>query len=234
MRQDILDKKEWILEQIAKNQSKAFICRELQCKPETLNSYLQKMGIEYKGNQSHKGQQINATYKSVLEYIQKDNIKSHTLKLKLIRENIKEEKCEICGLSEWQGIKIPLELHHKDCNHYNNDLDNLQILCPNCHSIQPGNSGRNIKKNINYCIDCGIEISKTAIRCKKCEGKQRLQEIPISREELKCLIRTKPFTTIGKNFNVSDNTIRKWCIKNNLPSKSTEIKKYSNEEWELI
>ena len=52
---------------------------------------------------------------------------------RLIEEGIKEEKCECCGLSEWMGKPIPLELHHKDFNHYNNSLENLQILCSNCH-----------------------------------------------------------------------------------------------------
>ena len=46
----------------------------------------------------------------------------------------------------WQGKKLPLELHHKNNNHYDNSLINLQILCPNCHSIQEGNSGANIGK----------------------------------------------------------------------------------------
>jgi hypothetical protein len=48
------------------------------------------------------------------------------------------------------------------------------------------------------------------------------------------LIRTTPFTQIGKQFNVSDNAIRKWCDKYDLPRKSSEIKKYSNNEWENI
>lgn len=51
----------------------------------------------------------------------------------LIERGIKENKCECCGLSEWIGKPIPLELHHKDFNHYNNSLDNLQVLCANCH-----------------------------------------------------------------------------------------------------
>lgn len=46
------------------------------------------------------------------------------------------------------GVYLPLELHHKDCNHFNNTLDNLQILCPNCHSIQIGNCGANIGKYV--------------------------------------------------------------------------------------
>jgi hypothetical protein len=51
---------------------------------------------------------------------------------------------------------------------------------------------------------------------------------------LKKLIRTKPFTQIGKQFNVSDNAIRKWCVSENLPTKKTEINKYSDEDWLLI
>lgn len=99
------------------------------------------MNIEYKGNQSGKGKTDNSTYKPAIDYINSSCVKSHILKQKLIRDGLREDKCEICGISEWQGKKIPLELHHKDGDHYNNNLDNLQILCPNCHSIQPGNSG---------------------------------------------------------------------------------------------
>ena len=72
----------------------------------------------------------------VEEYIKSNCVKSSILKEKLIKENYKENKCEKCGLSEWFGIKLVLELHHEDGNHYNNSIDNLKILCPNCHSIQ--------------------------------------------------------------------------------------------------
>ena len=144
MRTDILERKEEILQWIEDKQSKAYMCNQLKCKPETLNSYLQKMGIDYSGNQGSKGHKQASNYKPVEEYIQSSCVKSHILKTKLIKEGYKKDECEICGASEWQGKKLPLELHHKDGNHYNNNLDNLQILCPNCHSIQPGNSGSNI------------------------------------------------------------------------------------------
>lgn len=55
-----------------------------------------------------------------------------------------------------------------------------------------------------------------------------------SREELKQLIRTESFLSIGRIFNVSDNAIRKWCIAENLPKSKTEIKKISDEDWEKI
>ena len=102
------------------------------------------MEIEYTGNQGGKGIKTSNQYKTAEEYAQGTVVKSHILKLKLVRDGVKEEKCELCGLAEWQGVKIPLELHHKDGDHFNNEIENLQILCPNCHAIQNGNSGANV------------------------------------------------------------------------------------------
>lgn len=57
-----------------------------------------------------------------------------SLKKRLFNNNLKEKKCECCGLTEWNGNPIPLQVHHIDGNNLNNSLDNLQILCPNCHA----------------------------------------------------------------------------------------------------
>lgn len=73
--------------------------------------------------------------KSAEELAKSPTVGSHRLKLRLLEDGVKEYKCECCGLTEWNGKPIPLELHHKDGNHYNNDLTNLEILCPNCHSL---------------------------------------------------------------------------------------------------
>ena len=146
-RLDILDRKNDILIWINEERSKSYMCQQLSCKQETLNKYLKQMGIEYKGQQNKKGQYKGGNeYKSALYYIENNvPLQSHKLKLKLFRDGLKEQKCEICGISEWQGQEIPLELHHKDGDHYNNELSNLQVLCPNCHAIQLGNAGANIK-----------------------------------------------------------------------------------------
>ena len=47
---------------------------------------------------------------------------------------LRGQKCENCGLTEWMGQPIKLEVHHKNGDRSNNELDNLQLLCPNCHS----------------------------------------------------------------------------------------------------
>lgn len=70
---------------------------------------------------------------SALDLIENPNVSNSRKRIRLIEDGYKEDKCERCGLSEWMGMKIPLELHHKDNNHYNNKLDNLMIVCSNCH-----------------------------------------------------------------------------------------------------
>ena len=142
-REDILERKEDILKWIEMHLPKTYMCKELKCKPETLNSYLKKMGIEYAGNMGGKGIKTTNKYQTAEEYVHSTCVKSTVLREKLIRDGIKEKKCEICGLNSWQGVELPLELHHKDGDHFNNNFNNLQILCPNCHSIQKGNAGAN-------------------------------------------------------------------------------------------
>lgn len=148
MRTDILERKDDILKWIEEEQPKSYMCQQLGCKPETLNSYMKKMGIEYAGQKAKKGQYKGGhEYKPAMYYIENNiAINSHKLKEKLIRDGLKEEKCEFCGLTTWLNIKIPLELHHKNGNHLDNSFDNLAIICPNCHAIQEGNSGANVGK----------------------------------------------------------------------------------------
>jgi hypothetical protein len=67
------------------------------------------------------------------------------LKKRLFSDNIKQEKCEVCGVSEWNGEKLSLELDHIDGNRNNHLLDNLRVICPNCHSQTETYRGKNVK-----------------------------------------------------------------------------------------
>jgi hypothetical protein len=144
VRKDIIEKKQIIEIWIGENRPKFWMARQLGCKIDTLDSYLKKWGIEYKGNKGAKGYKTDNKRKSALDYIKKPFLKTSLLRKKLIEDGLKEERCEICGLDMWLDQKITLELHHVDGNRYNNKLDNLQILCPNCHSMTPNHSMRKI------------------------------------------------------------------------------------------
>ena len=108
------------------------VARILGIKYDTLKKHLTTLGINYRKNPNRKGL-IHKESRKSLEYILNSNMSNSAKRIRLIEDGIKEAKCECCGLSEWMGNPIPLELHHKDLNHYNNKLENLAILCSNCH-----------------------------------------------------------------------------------------------------
>ena len=68
---------------------------------------------------------------------------SSKLKRRLLKEGLKSRICECCGLSEWRGVSIPLEVHHVNGNNKDNRLENLQLLCPNCHALTDSYRGKN-------------------------------------------------------------------------------------------
>lgn len=72
-------------------------------------------------------------------------VTSFKLRNRLFAEGYFEKKCCRCGLTEWLGNPIPLELHHKDGNKQNNHLENLEILCPNCHYFTDTYKTKNAK-----------------------------------------------------------------------------------------
>lgn len=174
---------------IAKNRPKFEIARVLGVKYETLNKHLKDLGIDYKGNPNRKGVSHSETKTPVSLYLSGEkNITASKLRNKLIDEGLKEYKCEKCGRTEWEGRPIPLELHHINMDHNDNRLENLQILCSNCHSLAhdycnmkgKGNSSVNFdllekyldnngagqeypkskkEKIVKYCKVCGKELT---------------------------------------------------------------------------
>lgn len=67
-----------------------------------------------------------------------------TVKRALLRERLKDNSCEACGISEWLGKPLSLALHHVNGDGRDNRLENLQLLCPNCHSQTENFAGRNV------------------------------------------------------------------------------------------
>lgn len=68
-----------------------------------------------------------------------------TIKRALI--NKRGHKCECCGLTTWQEQEIPLEVHHVNGNNQDNDVNNLLLLCPNCHALTDFYRGRNVRQH---------------------------------------------------------------------------------------
>lgn len=85
----------------------------------------------------------------ITNFLKKDGatISTSNLKKKLIKFGLKDNVCEKCGNNgEWNGESITLQIHHVDGNNKNNEISNLNILCPNCHSQTNTFTGKNNRK----------------------------------------------------------------------------------------
>lgn len=105
-------------------------------------------------------------------------------------------------------------------------------ISPNGYNILSG--GQQYRTEQTRCIDCDKIIYKYATRCTECYAKFMRKTIWPTRKELKELIRSNSFESLGRQFGVDGNAIRKWCDKYNLPRRKRDIKQYSDEEWALI
>lgn len=96
-------------------------------------------------------------------------------------------------------------------------------ITPNGYNILEG--GQKNRRAIEYCKNCGepLKYSKTGY-CVKCKNIPQYKCEHPSKEQLNILIHEKSFCEIGRMFNVSDNAVRKWCIKYSLPHKKKNLK----------
>lgn len=121
-----------------------------------LTYYIKKYNIDtqhFTGSLWHKNPNIikeDVKLNKLKEVLKKDvNYSLTRLKTRLIETGLKEEKCEVCGNTTWLGKPIPLEVHHINGDHYDNRLENLQLLCCNCHAQTPNFRRRNKNPNRN-------------------------------------------------------------------------------------
>lgn len=191
-----------------------------------------------------------APRRTIQEYLHDDENKphlhSHGLKLRLIKENILKHECNICHLSTWNDQPIPIELDHINGNHEDDRLENLRILCPNCHAQTPTHAGKNQKKQnfenaptmkrkisktslsreasligvrrISLCEKCGDRCSNHARICGRCFNDNRNTKIiwPPITELIQ-RVKDKSYLAVGRELGVSDNAIRKHIIQHTKP-----------------
>jgi hypothetical protein len=118
-----------------------------------IKKYLEEYKIDvkhFRGKGWNKGLRgLGIVRISLKEILRVDsNFQSYKLKKRLFAAKLKFPKCEICGWAkESLDGRIPLELDHINGNSHDNRIENLRVLCPNCHSLQPTHRGRNIAKN---------------------------------------------------------------------------------------
>lgn len=199
----------------------------------TLRNILDSNNIDY-SHFTGRARSYSTNYIEASEYLNSDKkIKASKLKEKLLKENLIENKCAICGITEWQNKPIVLQLHHIDGNPEHNSLENLQLLCPNCHSQTDNYCGSaNSNPTKYYCKDCGKEITRNATYCPVCAARHsRKVERPSLEQLIEDFKELKAYTKIGEKYGVKDNTVKKWFIAYELPGKVGELKEYIKNNY---
>jgi 5-methylcytosine-specific restriction endonuclease McrA len=139
---------------------------------------VKKFGVDishFTGQAHLKGKSCPWTKKRPLsEVLVKDSDYTATscLRKRLVDESYFDHRCYSCDLTEWMGSPIPLELEHVNGDNTDNRIENLTLLCPNCHALTSTYRGKNIgyRRVTRFCPDCGCEVSRYSKSgyCVKC------------------------------------------------------------------
>lgn len=215
----------------------------------SIPKYIASFNIDnshFTGQRWNKGKSTNEIAKHSLEDILKEGtkFKSAYLKDRLIQAGLKEWKCEKCGNEGiWCGQPLVLELHHINSNHFDNRLENLQILCPNCHSQTYGHKRRGVKKSgellskkiIKTCDYCHKEFVSDRQKRRFCStecyhsflktsynsvSKTEPKNFKLNKDDLieQCE-NFENITELANYFNTSRTSIRNYLIKYDLYDK---------------
>lgn len=175
-----------------------------------------ELGVELKF--SYKRDKYNNRGKMAIENIMVENsdYKDATkLKKRLLKEGIKENKCECCGINEWMGKPISLQIHHINGVHNDNRLANIMLLCPNCHSQTDTYAGKNSNREKNTKL---LKEDKPV----------KSSNVPSKEELIEAFKTYKSYSMVGKHYGVSDNAVRKWCKRYEIGNNKFEIKELIN------
>ncbi len=119
---------------------------------EQIKRYIHDYKIDtshFLGRGANLGKKIPRTPVFTLEQIlvKQSTFQSYKLKHRLFKEGVKRPVCELCGWSRVsEDGRIPVELDHINGDRYDSRIENLRILCPNCHSLQSTHRGKNKKR----------------------------------------------------------------------------------------
>lgn len=210
-----------------------------------------KLGIEHVGGEDYKevrnlakelGVELKFSYKrnyyktnskkNLSEIlVENSEYKNATqLKERLIKEGLKENKCENpeCGLSEWHGKPISLQIHHINGIHNDNRLENLMLLCPNCHSQTDTYAGKNSnRENTTKYTNKKMSIKKE--EWDKIKENVWKKNHPSKETLINIFKECGSFVKMGKIYGVSDKAITKWFKHYNMPCKKKELMEYINK-----
>lgn len=175
-------------------------------------------------------------YNKILDYTKlltkKSDSNRITVRDIVLRERLLNYECASCGnTGVWNDSPLSLQLHHKDGDPTNNEIGNLEFLCPNCHSQTDNYGFKNTKypeKKRYYCIVCGKEITRDSRtgRCKDCASKSRIIKMPAKEELVKIIKEIKFKKYICYHFGICDHTLDSWLVTYGLPTHISELHKY--------